>query len=116
MSESIGIGEYFECPECKSDSIDEVMVNVTVSSEITDLNIVLTRGADGKKVPCVDTDYAIKDETNPTLEDGEIDHYQCMRCCYVLKDDNGKAITTPEELYEWLIEHEEKREKELNTP
>jgi hypothetical protein len=33
---------------------------------------------------------------------GGVDRYQCLKCGYILKDDSDEAITTEEEVVEWL--------------
>jgi hypothetical protein len=59
----------FTCPECKSHRLEEVMVNVTLTS-------VITRIGEGG-----DLDYGLQ-----IPEDGEIERYQCVDCGWVIPD------------------------------
>ena len=77
----------FKCPKCNSSELEEVMTDVTVASEVLDID------EDGVM------DYG--DQTN---EDAGVDRYQCGDCGEVLKDKQGSAISHPESLYEWLKE------------
>jgi len=63
----------FTCPRCRSRKLEEIMVNVTVSSEIATIEV-----EDGE---VIEINY--EDQTN---EDGEVDRYQCAEC--------GKTICT----------------------
>jgi len=67
----------FKCPECGSDGLEEVMVNVTSTSFVNDIEI-----EDG----VINCDY-----DNVEVEDGEVDHYQCVDCGSFLKI-NGDVV------------------------
>lgn len=107
--ESISVSSYFECPSCKRDVLDEVMIDVVVSTHITDIyrfddNSSVEVGYDSDLVE--DISYA----------GGVIDRYQCSNCGWEVKDEEGVNITDPADLADWLEEHKINREKELNTP
>jgi ribosomal protein L37AE/L43A len=65
----------FKCPKCGNTRVEEVMVNVTVSSEIKP--DATYHGED-----LVDLSYG-----KQTNEGGEVDHYQCQACGWVLGGD-----------------------------
>ncbi len=79
----------FKCPnkrnKCTSNSVEEVMVNVVQSSTIDYID-----------------EEGYVDYENTSTDGGEVDRYQCCQCGYVLKDELGGTIDTPEELVEWL--------------
>jgi len=114
-SKSIGVSSYFECPSCKCDTIEEVMIDVTISTTISDMHFLPKGYQDWVMNDSVEVEYGLHDDGNPTTEYGQIDRYQCINCGWVIRDENENAITNPEDLFEWLIEHKENREKELNT-
>lgn len=68
------ISEKFTCPDCKNHGIEEIMVNVTVSSEVV--------GFDGGEV-----EYG--EQTN---EDGEVDRYQCSTCGWTFPAKNAEEL------------------------
>jgi len=78
----------FTCPKCKTNRLEEVMVDVTVASQVT---LIYDDG---------DMDYG-----NQTNEGGEIDHYQCIECGCVLKDDNNEPVKDQLDLVKWLEKH-----------
>jgi hypothetical protein len=57
----------FTCPKCGAHKFEEIMVNVTVSSEIATVEV-----EDGE---VIEVNY--EDQTN---EGGEVDRYQCAEC------------------------------------
>ena len=101
--ESISVSQYFECPDCKGDVLDEIQYNVVLSSPITDLH-----GGDG----------LVEAEYNHTVgwDGGVVDRYQCSKCGWAVTVDGIKLMTDIDDLYVWLQEHKENREKELNNP
>lgn len=115
LEESISISRYFECPNCKYDQIEEVMSGVTISTTISDMHLLQKGSQSWMKHNTVFVEYGIHDDGNPTTEYGQVDHYQCIKCGWVIRDE-GACITDPEALFEWLKQHKENREKELNTP
>ena len=82
----------FTCPGCKGNRLEEVMENVTVSSEVTNID------DEG------DHDYGIQ-----TNENGELSHFQCVKCGYILEikdgEGNDRSVTEPDELAEWIREN-----------
>jgi len=78
----------FTCPECGEHVIEEVMLNVMVVSPLIRIN------DDGD---CV---YGVQINT-----DGEVSHYQCMSCGYVIEEEGESVITNCEELAEWIKAH-----------
>ena len=79
----------FICEKCGYDKLEEVMVNVTVSSEINTVEL------DGG---FVDLDYG---ETENC--DGEVVRYQCSKCGVIIKDDNGIDIIEKSVLRDYLL-------------
>jgi len=79
----------FKCPnksnKCKSNRVEEVMVNVVQSSTIDYID-----------------EEGYVDYENTSTDGGEVDRYQCSQCGYVLKTELGGTINTPEDLVEWL--------------
>jgi len=75
----------FTCPECKNHIIEEVTENVTLFSQI------LTIDEDG------DFEYDLIDQS-----DGELSHYQCSDCGWIVVDENGLKITDCLDLIKWL--------------
>jgi predicted RNA-binding Zn-ribbon protein involved in translation (DUF1610 family) len=69
------------CPSCKNTTIEEVMDNVIVCSEVTEVE------PDGY------LSYG-----HCTTSDGNVKVYQCMQCGW----DLPLVSHTPEELYEYL--------------
>ena len=119
MSEkSIGVGSYFECPTCKGDRLEEVMVGVQVSTTLSDLHFVKKDTHPGAVRDSYEVEYDLFSAENPVMEDGVIDHYQCENCGWVVRDiidEETCYIIDPETLFHWLKEHKEKRENELNN-
>ena len=115
MSEkSISVGSYFECPDCKHDMIDEVMTGVTVSTSISDLHFIPTR-LPMVRDDMVECEYGLNTVNDPIIDGGVVERYQCIKCGWVIRDEEENTIRDPETLFEWLVEHKENREKELNT-
>lgn len=83
----------FKCPECAGTGIEEVMVNVTQSSVVTD--------ADQLDSGHVALEYELWD-----VDGGEVARYQCARCGFIPTDPHGQDISHPEVLYTWLLAHD----------
>ena len=75
------VAETFQCPRCGGHSLEEVMIDVVVTSEVVE---VYEGG---------DLSYGSQENT-----EGSVDHYQCAACGWVFK--HGEA--SGEELYEFL--------------
>jgi rubredoxin len=75
----------FTCPACGTHRIEEVMNNVTVVSEISSFY------EDG------DLDYG-----QQSSEDGEVTQYQCMRCGFIVGENEGGPIIEGLALVEWI--------------
>ena len=97
-SKSIGVSSYFECPDCKCDYLEEIQTGVVLCSPLTDLH-----EDDG----FVEAEYNV----NVGWDGGVVDRYQCSRCGWVIKDFFGDNITNPDDLFVWLIEYKENRDK-----
>jgi len=67
----------FKCPNCKYTTVEEIMVDVGVSSEIHGLRLWSDGG--------VDVQYG--EQTN---EDGHIDRYICANCGYTIADHTSR--------------------------
>ena len=73
----------FTCPECGDHRVEEIMVDVTVSSEITAFDEL--------------GDF----EYRQPMNDGGVSHYQCLYCGQVIQH-MGENITDPRHLYNYL--------------
>jgi len=82
----------FTCPECKSHLIEDVTADVTLYSRI------LTINEDG------DFEYDLIDQS-----DGELSHYQCSDCGWIVVDGTGLKITDCLELVKWLKSQRKKK-------
>jgi len=80
----------FKCPDCGCKDIEEVMVSVV---QFTVIDGVEWSSDD----PIV---HYSSDRRNS--EGGEVSHYQCFECGYVIIQPGGNIITTPEELFLWI--------------
>ena len=78
----------FTCPNCKNHSLEEVMSNVSVASEISTIR------SDG------DIDYG--EQTN---EDGSVSQYQCMSCGYIIGQEEKELITDHIDMVNWVKSH-----------
>lgn len=67
----------FKCPKCNGTSIEEVMIDVGVLSEVQELEL----SDDGS------VQHSYGEQTN---EDGYILRYQCKTCGYVIVDDDSE--------------------------
>lgn len=68
----------FTCPECGKHRIEEVMANVTVTTEIKSIHELPPVGNESSRVT-----YAHGKQTN---EDGHVDRYQCAHCGETILD------------------------------
>ena len=106
--ESISVSQYFVCPVCQHDIVEEIIYNVTQASCLTDIHMILNYD---------NTRMLAEAEYNQYKTDGgDMDRYQCHNCGWTIKSEDGIPIDNLEDLFEWLKQHKEKREKELNTP
>ena len=76
----------FKCSNCVGKVLEEVMVDVVMSSVI-------------KKI-CKEGD--LEYDSNIETHDGEVDRYQCENCGKVITDEAGNIITNTYELIEWI--------------
>ena len=79
----------FKCSNCGGKVLEEVMVDVVMSSIIKKI----CKGPDGG-----DLEY----DSNIETHDGEVDRYQCENCGKVITDEAGNTIKKLDELLEWL--------------
>ena len=85
----------FRCPNpnCKSTVIEEVLVEVTQFSPAVDI-VTLSNGG-------IAVNYG-----NPSHEGGEVLHYECQLCGYLLSDGaDSIPFNESDELFEWLQKH-----------
>jgi len=78
----------FKCPKCNGNRLEEVCTQVVQSSEITD----------------IDAENELLDYGGTSYDGGELSHYQCLECSYVLIDEDV-AVETVEDLIAWLKEN-----------
>lgn len=76
---------YFTCPKCKNNKLEEVLINATQYSPIGSID------EDG------DFTYG-----QPLIEDGEVQNYQCAKCGYTIYDEKGNMIKSQDELVAYL--------------
>ena len=76
----------FKCSNCGSKVLEEVMVDVVMSSVIKK---IYKEG---------DLEY----DSNIETHDGEVDRYQCENCGKVITDEAGNAINKADELIKCL--------------
>lgn len=79
----------FTCPRCCGHIIEEVMVNVTVVSEITEVTM-----DDGNHL-----EFGYCDQIN---EGGEVDRYQCSNCGYTVAEGGRVQVREALEKGGWL--------------
>jgi len=80
----------FKCPKCGHTELEEVMTDCILTSVI---GVIDGEGA---------VDY---DDKRITTTDGEVHHYQCVACGFILSDNNDVDVNNNEELAEWLKEN-----------
>ena len=111
--EHISISQYFECPSCDHDykckpvftfcQLEEIQIDVVLASRMTDIY------SDSKVFA---NDHPSEAEySDVDWHGGVVDRYQCANCGWPVQDENSQNITNPEDLFEWLIEHKENRDK-----
>lgn len=83
------MSNFFTCPQCQQHCLEEIMVDVSVSSEVAGFD-----GDDGASLGLLE--YG--DQTN---EGGEVSHFQCGSCGFILVS-NNIIVTTVAGLREWL--------------
>jgi len=72
----------FTCKDCGSHRLEEIMTDVTMATEITDVG------------PGGDLEYA----NGGAGDSGDVDRYQCLDCGHVVTDSSGQKVTDSEEL------------------
>ena len=78
----------FNCSKCGCEELEIVQTDVVLSSKVVDID---EKGYfEFEQIDC---------------EGGNIDRYQCFKCGLVLKDDQGKVLTTEEQIVEWVREN-----------
>lgn len=85
---------HFVCPDCGGIHLEEVMVNVTVTSEI---DRIWMEESDEPVEP-IEIGY-----TNSLNEGGVVSHFRCPDCGHNPKDENGLLIWRLEDLARWLL-------------
>ena len=80
----------FKCPECGCERMESIEENCTVSSEIT--NIEENGDFDYELNPCVDGDDGVA-------------RFCCLKCNFVLKDENNNIITDNEKAAKWCAKN-----------
>jgi hypothetical protein len=78
----------FKCPKCDSDVLEEIMIEVILSTPIR--KIAVTNGE-------YEPDY---DHSNAETLDGQIDRYQCAKCGFIVPVRNLEALTATEYMHE----------------
>jgi hypothetical protein len=78
----------FKCPKCNHDALEEVLVNVIMSTVISGI---------------VKIENEVYTDTGPSsTEEGDLSHYQCVCCGEKLHTESGMTVSCEQELYEWL--------------
>ena len=85
----------FKCPSCSREDLEVVQTDVVMTSQVVDID------EEGY------FEYDLIDTGG-----GCVDRYQCLNCGYVLKDDDGQAVTTEEEVVEWVRKNCEQDKKD----
>lgn len=75
----------FKCPKCNHNELEVVQSNVVITSLVVDIT---------------EEGYFEYDLTDS--DGGHVDYYQCHKCGHLLKDANGKSITTEDGIAEWV--------------
>src|ERR1039457_588781 len=75
----------FKCSKCGSNRLEEIIVNITQTSEIA--------GVD-------ENDLLFYRDTS--TDGGRLDRFQCSECGSVIKGVNGKKVSSMDGLVEWL--------------
>ena len=82
------------CPNCKGTRLEEVMIKVIQTTEITDIG------------ECGDISYNLPQQC---FEGGEVENYLCVDCGDQVKDKDGSIITMCDKLATRLKELEDER-------
>jgi predicted RNA-binding Zn-ribbon protein involved in translation (DUF1610 family) len=82
----------FTCPDCGCKAIREVIINVTMFAQL--------KAIKGKG----ELEYR-----HLNLQEGKTVRFECAECGYVIKDENGRAITTQADFIKWV-----RRQEQLN--
>ena len=77
---------FFECPECGCQTLEEVLINACISSDID-------------RIRKEEVDYASGYE----MHDGIVDRYQCKGCGFVVARDPADLFQTLKK-YNWIKE------------
>jgi len=94
----------FECPNCGGTTIEEIMIDVTVSTSIA----------------LIDSDGHIDYDMDQTNDGGEVYRFQCQTCGHYITTDGvqaplnqpvSKIITDCDELAKWLLKQPYNQEK-----
>ena len=75
----------FKCPKCSHDELEIVEASAVMSSKVVNIDEECYFEYD--LIEC---------------DGGCTDRFQCFKCGCVLKDENCEAITTNEEVVEWV--------------
>jgi predicted RNA-binding Zn-ribbon protein involved in translation (DUF1610 family) len=78
----------FKCPKCGCPTFEEILTGVTQSTTF-------------QRVNC-DAGIAEPDYQNTSTEGGEINHYQCQSCGFVLRNERDETINDTQALGRWL--------------
>lgn len=92
--ENFNWADTFECPDCGHQGFEEIKVNVTTAGKVT----------------CVDRTGEIECDSWDFLG-GFVARYECEMCDYSLIDADGRTITDPYDLREYLMAQYEAREE-----
>ena len=77
----------FVCPGCKqSSAIEEIVVNTFAYSTVEH----------------IDPETGDMDYGSITLDDGEVDRYQCVKCSETIVDEDNNTIDDSVDLVNWL--------------
>ena len=75
----------FKCSKCDCQELEIVQTDVVLSSKVVEID---EKGYfEFEQIDC---------------DGGNVDRFQCFKCGFVLKNDKGRAITTEEQIVEWV--------------
>ena len=78
----------FKCPKCGHDRIEEIMINVIVSTPICRINVI-------------DNGYESEyDHSKAENYDGQVDRYQCAKCGFIVPVRSLEALAATEYIHE----------------
>jgi uncharacterized Zn finger protein len=81
----------FVCPTCEGETLEEVSFSVTQSATITAI-----------------TDNGYLDYGEISYDGGELNHFECLNCGFIVTDEHRIPITDGKLLIKWLRENQEK--------